>query len=254
MKNRISYSTDVIYFRQWFHLHKGILVSVLALVILVSTNPVVAQDTENPVIRVDFIELTLVPEDFSELNQGFPLFSSESTLASILNMNSTMFWEPIGNYGMNLTENALINTIAVVQINSTGFYQTLVGLSIDNQSLEWIHQLDSSVSENFSVVVKSATDFFSDDGRYWGLCEEIIVIPGALGSQTENIVWRLKFHLVAESERWALFLDSSGEVIDFQFATVPCQPCIDYTPYVVVGIITVTVTVFALIIFIRQRR
>ncbi len=235
-------------------MRKKLLITILTLLLFIAADPVVAQDTEYPVVYVDFIELTIVPEDSSELKLGFPPFSSEPTLESILSMNSTLFWEPIGNFGMNLTENSSISTIAVVQINNTGFYQILVGLSQNNQSLEWINHLDSSVSENFSAVVKSGTDFFSDDGRYWGLVEEIIVIPGVLGGQTTDIVWRLKFHLVAESEQWTLFIDSSGEIIDFQFATIPCQPCIDYTPYAVVGLTAVAVTAFAFIIFIRQRR
>jgi hypothetical protein len=234
-------------------LRKRILITVLSLVLLTAANSVVALDAEYPVVYVDFKELTIMPEDFSELTFDFPLFSNEPALVSLLSLNNTLFWESIGNYDMNLTENSTVSSFLVVQINNTGFYQTLVGLSADNQSLEWIYQLDTSISENFSTVVKSATEYFSDDGRYWGLCEEIVVIPGALAGRSEALVWRLKFHLVAEAEEWTLFIDSSGDIVDLLFSTIPCQTCPDYSVYAIVGVTGVIIIIFAAVLLNSKR-
>jgi len=223
-----------------------------ALVLLIAL-PVTAQGSDYPVIVVNYRELRLAPEDLTALTAISPQIASNQALSKLLADNDTLFWEPLGGSDRNLSANSSVSSFAVVQINETGFYETIIGFSPDNQTLEWVVSLNSSVSANFSTIVIAATDFFVDDGRYWGLCEEIVVLPGHLVGFDVDYVWRLAFHLTAESERWTLLLESSGFILDTQYSQIPCQTCYDYSLLIAGASIVTAVVVFALIIM-RTRR
>ena len=223
-----------------------------ALVLLIAV-PVAAQDSDYPVVVVDYRELRLAPEDLTALTAISPQFTSNQALSELLSDNDTLFWEPLGGSDPSFSANSSVSSFAVVQINETGFYETIIGLSPDNQTLEWVASLNSSVSANFSDIVIAATGFFVDDGRYWGLCEEIVVLPGHLVGFDVDHVWRLAFHLVAESERWTLFIESSGQILDTQFSQLPCQTCYDYSLLIAGAAIVTAVVVFALVIMWTRR-
>jgi len=223
-----------------------------ALVLLLAV-PVAAQDSGYPVVVVNYRELRLVPEDFTALTAISSQFTSNHALSELLSDNDTLFWEPLGGSDRNLSVNSSVSSFAVVQINETGFYETIVGLGPDNQTLEWVTFLNSSVSANFSIIAIAATDFFVDDGRYWGFCEEIVVLPGHLVGLDVDYVWRLTFHLVAESERWALLLESSGLILDTQHSQIPCQTCYDYSLLFAGAAIVTAIVVFALVIMWTRR-
>ncbi|MEE9352849.1 MAG: hypothetical protein V3U94_00335 [Candidatus Thorarchaeota archaeon] len=229
---------------------QAVIAAVLVLLIAV---PVAAQDSDYPVVVVNYRELRLAPEDMTALTAISSQFTSNHALSDLLADNDTLFWEPLGNSGRDLSANSSVNSFAVVQINETGFYETIIGLSPNNQTLEWIASLNSSVSANFSIIVVAATDFFVDDGRYWGFCEEIVVLPGHLVGLEVDHVWRLIFHLVAESERWTLFIESSGQILDTQYSQLPCQTCYDYSLLIAGAAIVTAVAVFALAIVWTRR-
>ncbi len=218
-----------------------------ALVLLIAV-PVAAQDSDYPVVVINYRELRLASEDLTALTAISPQFTSNRALSELLSDNDTLFWEPLGGSDRNLSANSSVSSFAVVQINETGFYETIIGFSPDNQTLEWVAFLNSSVSANFSTIVIAATDFFAEDGRYWGLCEEIVVLPGHLVGLDVDYVWRLTFHLMAESERWTLLLESSGFILDTQYSQIPCQTCYDYSLLIAGAAIVTAVVVFALVI------
>jgi len=225
-----------------------------ALVLLIAV-PVAAQDSAYHIIVVNYRELRLVPEDLTSLTAINPQFTDNHVLSELLADNDTLFWEPLGGSDRNFSANSSVSSFAVVQINETGFYETIIGLSPDNQTLEWVAFLNSSVSANFSTIVIAATDFFVDDGRYWGLCEEIVVLPGHFVGLDVDHVWRLIFHLVAESEMWTLFIESSGQILDTQHSQLPCQTCYDYSLLIAGAAIVIAVVVFALaIVWTRQHQ
>ena len=228
--------------------------SFVSLLLLFSTSSSIfvrAQEVEYPVIVVEYRELRLVPEDFTALTSLATLFSSEPELVELL--DTAHFWEPLGPLNVDFTENDSLSTYGIVAINETGFYEMLVGLSRNNQSLEWIMPLNNSIAANFSEIVITATDFFVNDDLYWGLCEEIVIIPGFLVEHEYNAIWRLTFHLVAESERWTLLLDTSGNLIDALFVTIPCPLC-PYGPLVII-ITSIAITgCFVVIIYLRKRK
>jgi hypothetical protein len=114
--------------------------------------------------------------------------------------------------------------------------------------------IDINISCNFSVVVESATDFFADDEHYWGLCEEIMVVPGTLVSQSETHVWRFKFHLVAEGERWVLLLSTSGELLHSVVENIPCQECTDWTTIIIISSLLGAVGIFAILIYFNRNK
>jgi hypothetical protein len=218
-----------------------------ALVLLLAV-PVASQDSDYPVVVVDYRELRLVPEDLTALTTISPQFTGNHALSDLLSDNDTLFWEPLGGSDRNFSANSSVSSFAVIQINETGFYETIIGLSPDNQTLEWVAFLNSSVSANFSTIVVAATDFFAEDGRYWGLCEEIAVLPGHLLGFDMDYVWRLTFHLMAESERWALLLDSSGFILDTQYSQIPCQTCYEYSLLITGAAIVTALVVLALVV------
>jgi len=223
-----------------------------ALVLLIAV-PVAAQDSDYPVVVVNYRELRLAPEDLTALTAISPQFTCNHALSNLLADNDTLFWEPLGGSDRNLSANSSVSSFALVQINETGFYETIIGLSPDNQTLEWVASLSSSVSANFSTIVIAATDFFAEDGRYWGFCEEIVVLPGHLVGFDVDYVWRLVFHLVAESERWTLFIESLGQMLDTQHSQLPCQTCYDYSLLIAGAAIVTAVVVFALAIVWTRR-
>ncbi|NOR39177.1 MAG: hypothetical protein GQ580_06290 [Candidatus Thorarchaeota archaeon] len=228
---------------------------IAAALILLIALPVTAQDSDYPVVVVNYRELRLAPEDLTVLTAISPQFTSNHTISELLADNDTLFWEPLGGSDRDFSANSSVSSFAVVQINETGFYETVIGLSSDNQTLEWIASLNSSASANFSTIVIAATDFFVDDGRYWGFCEEIVVLPGHLVGLDVDYVWRLTFHLTAESERWTLLLESSGFILDTQYSQIPCQTCYDYSLLIAGAAIVTAIVVFALVImWTRQRK
>ncbi len=173
-----------------------------ALIIVLSLGVLVpAQDTTYPVVVVNYRELRLVPESMLLLNESHPVFVSEAILVHLLSDNNTLFWEAIGHFGETLDSNSSVSTFVLVQINNTGFNEFLVGLSLDNTTLRWVTGLNSSITADFGTIVQAATGFFMNRGHYWGLCEELIVLPGSLVGQSQDIVWRARFHQIAESEK-----------------------------------------------------
>jgi hypothetical protein len=214
---------------------------------------VYAQESSYPTIVVDYREIRIVPDDFTSLYSSAPPFSNEPALAEILSFNNTWFWEPLGPINADFSQNFSLSTYAIVVINETGFYETLVGLSANNQSLKWVAPLNSSMLTNFSKVIHTATDFFAKDSIYWGLCEEIVVIPGFLAGFDFDVLWRLDFHLVAESERWSILIDMSGNIIDSSFITIPCAIC-PYTPLVIVAVSIAITLCFTVVIYLRKIR
>ena len=214
---------------------------------------VFAQSSSSPTVIVNFREIQLTPEDMMQLVSAYPPLQSSPLVTEILSKNSTYFWEYLGAFDSGLSSNVSFTSIAIVQINESGFFETLIGLDSDQQTVEWISHLDSVFSTNFSVVITSATDFFSDDGHYWGLCEEIIVIPGSLEGQSENLIWRLQFYLVAEQERWTLLLDTAGNILHNQAITVPCQSCDNSLP-IILGLSGLAAVTVVLIVVSMQRR
>jgi len=223
-----------------------------ALILLIAV-PVTAQDSDYPVVVVNYRELRFVPEDLTELTAISSQFTSNHALSDLLADNDTLFWEPLGGSDRDLSANSSVSSFAVIQINETGFYETIIGFSPDNQTLEWVSSLNSSVSANFSTIVLAATDFFAEDGRYWGLCEEIAVLPGHLVGLDVDHVWRLTFHLTAESEKWTLLLESSGFILDTQYLQIPCQTCYDYSLLIAGAAIVTAIVVFALVIMWTRR-
>ena len=233
-------------------MHSLTLVCAALLILLVGPIPIPAQSTDYPVITVGYRELRFSPEDLPQLAVSVPLFSSDPTLTGIVSDNDTVFWEALGPAGQDLELNESVSTFALVQLNHTGFFELLAGLSPDNTTLQWAVYLNDSITGKFSTVVIAATDFFAEDGRYWGICEEFAVLPGFIVGQSINIVWRAKFHLVAESEEWTLLLDSSGAILDTHFEKIPCKACADYAVPVVVGV-SVAALVALSVLLLRTR-
>ncbi|MBD3406632.1 MAG: hypothetical protein GF411_11000 [Candidatus Lokiarchaeota archaeon] len=218
---------------------------VVSIMVLLA-GPIRAQDSTYPTVTINFRELRMVPEDFSSLSQTAPPFSNNATLKTLLSNNDTLFWEPIGSRNATYQIDSESSTFAIVQVNSTGFYQKLVGLSPDNQSIQWIAPLSEAISNNFTNVVVEAIDFFADEGRYWGLCEEIVVLPGGLVNQEDNFVWRLTFHLIAEAQRWTLLLNSSGTLLSYQATTIPCISCCNTIPVIVFGGVILAIAILGI--------
>jgi hypothetical protein len=229
--------------------HLNAVILPVFIIVLCLGTLVQAQETTYPMVVVDHKEIRLVPESLSSLSTSTPAFASEPILANLLSDNDTLFWAALGHTGGDLQPNASVNAFALVQMNHTGFFEFIVGLSLDNETLKWVTSLNSTLAASFATVVQAATDFFANDGRYWGLCEEFIELPGYLVAQNTTFVWRTKFHLVAESERWTLLLDTSGHILDKSFAKLPCKSCSDYTLIAVLGMSGAAFAVFALVLY-----
>ncbi len=204
------------------------------------------------VVTVDYRELQLVPEDMSEL-RNIQSFQTESALVNLLEDNDTVFWEAIGSYDASLELNSALSSYAIVQINQSGFFQTIVALNAQSMALEWYEPIDSTLTQNYTLAIKTATDFFADDGHYWGLSEEIVVVPGSLVGLDIDVIWLFEFYLVGETERWTLMIDTNGILQDYQFRDIPCQDCVNYTPLVIIALSS-SILVVALAGFIVRKR
>ncbi|MGY5854806.1 MAG: hypothetical protein RTU92_14655 [Candidatus Thorarchaeota archaeon] len=224
-------------------------VIILLLAVSLAVLPIIRAQDEYPVVYVDFVELRLVPEDITNLVSSIPLFTSDSELISLLGENDTLFWEALGQTGMDLSHNQSVSTIAIIQLNETGFFQTLVGLSSDNESALWKHVLDIPAVDNFSVVTNSTVQFFVDQDKYWGRCEEIVLLPAHLNPYDAELVWRFSFYLVEDSERWVLYVNPTGQVVDSQVNTIPCASCALCPIPIIVGISVVIVIVVLVVLF-----
>ncbi|TFG12112.1 hypothetical protein EU537_10520 [Candidatus Thorarchaeota archaeon] len=205
---------------------------VVSLILLVIPFYVAGQETSS--IIIDYREVQLVPDDFDSLQSFEPAFSTDPTLRGILDSNSTMFWTSLGQTGYELTENLSVRSYAICQVNASGFSQQIVGLSPEDGSLQWVESVPSELQANFSVAILEATEFFINDSRYWGLCEKIVLIPGSTAELEVGVVWKVSFYLVAETERWSLYLGVDGSILKVESSDIPCQSCIDYTPIIVV--------------------
>lgn len=225
----------------------------IALIVLLLAIPVNGQD-DLVIVRVGYRELQIVPEGTDGLVSQYEPFVSDTFLNELATANDTLFWECIGQFSSDFTTDTTASTFSIVQINDTGFYQTNVGLSTDNQTLLWTNQLNSGITSDFSMIVENATDFFANDNHYWGLCEEIIVLPGSLVDQDVNYVWRFVFRLVAEGEHWTLLLNSSGAILSSLAVDIPCQSCTDWTSIIIIGSLIGAVVIFAVLIFFNNRR
>ena len=115
-------------------------------------------------------------------------FTNDHALSELLVDNDTLLWEPLGGSDRDLSVNSSASSFAGVRINRTGFYEIIIGLSSDNQTLEWTCSLNSSVSANFSIVVCAVTNFIAKDDRYWGLCEEVVAVLGHPAGQSQDAV------------------------------------------------------------------
>lgn len=225
----------------------------LLLAILIPSVHVVAQAENYPTVNIGFVELQLDPSDFSPLTANYAPFRENEKIVAILAHNSTMFWTALGPVDENLELNHSVSTFAIVQINNTGFYETLIALTTDNQTLEWTSPLGSETITNFSIIAQAATSFFSDDGHYWGLCEEFIVLPGSAVGQSLNHVWRMTFHLVAEGERWMLILDNNGNILTTQAWAIPCLSCPDPLPMLLGTSLVIAASLVVLIVLFRRK-
>ncbi len=209
-----------------------IVFSVIVIGMLIS--PIHAQDYR--VITVGFRELQLAPEDMAALSNSIDAFRVEPALQQLIQDNDSMFWEELGDFDESLEQNTSLSTYAIVRINESGFFQTIVALDDATHELEWIKPLSPSFTQNYSRAVQTATDFFANDGHYWGLSEEIVIVPGTNHGLDSKAAWLFRFYLVGESERWTLLIDTNGVLQDFQFEDIPCQTCINYTGLVIIGL------------------
>ncbi len=205
------------------------------------------------VVTVDYRELQLVPEDSSNLTRTVNAFNVEPALVDLLDDNQTFFWQHLGGFNENFTQDPSLSSYAIVQMNQSGFYQKIVALNSETGNLEWIRPLQGHFIENYSLVVRTATDFFANDGHYWGLCERIVVVPGANVGVNSEAVWVFKFHLVAESERWTLYIDTDGVIQSYSSQEIPCQSCNNNTVLVVLGLSTSVVIVVLAGAYLRKR-
>ncbi len=225
----------------------------LGLLLLLSLLPLMPVNAQSySVVTVDFRELQLVPEDMHELS-SIDAFQSEEELAALLEDDDTMFWEVIGSYDASFASNSSLSSYAIVQVNQSGFYQTIVALNAQTMDLEWYEFVDSNFTENYTLAVTTATDFFADDGHYWGLSEEIVLVPGEYVGLDFSAIWLFKFYLVGETERWTLMIDTNGFLQNYLFSDIPCQDCTNYTPLVIVAFSASIILVVMVGYIIRKR-
>lgn len=194
-----------------------------------------------------------MPEDFDRLQSLEPIFSTNPELKRILDSNSTMFWTSLGQTGYDLSENQSVRSYAISQVNTSGFNQQIVALSPDNGSLLWIEYVPLELQANFSIAILEATEFFINSSRYWGLCEKIVLIPGSTAELEVEVVWKVSFYLVAESERWSLYLGTEGSLLRVESLDIPCQSCVDYTPVIVVVLASIIALPFGFFLFRNER-
>ncbi len=226
---------------------------VLLLVVSIVIPTVSAQDGY-PVFVIDFREVRFSPEDKTSLQNSFAIFRTEPSLTTLLDGNNTLFWEHLGGFDENLNEDSSLNSFGLSKVNESGFYQTIVALNAESGDLEWVRELNETLSENFTAAIRTATNFFADDGHYWGVCEEVMIVPGSSVELSQRAIWNFKFYLVGETERWSLQIDTDGNLLAFQFQDIPCQDCTDYTPLVIIGFASAIVLVFVAGLLVKNRR
>lgn len=201
-------------------------------------------------ITIDSREISLVPEDPAPLLAAHPEILADSDAADIVQSNRTFFWEDVGPYGPDLSPNSSLSSVVLVQVDSGNISEYVVSLSASDGLVFSTQRLDSSSMGNLSAVVRSATDFFINDGLYWGLCEEMILLPGPFLQQGVERVWRLAFYLIGEGERWTLVLDTSGTILNEYASTVSCQSCSDLS---VITAAALGVSVVTAVVLLRLR-
>ncbi len=229
------------------------LVILILLMFMVQMVPIRAQESF-PVITVNYREIRLVPEDTTTLTSQHSVFLKNPSLYNILSSNSTIFWEAIGGINPDMSPNNTVSTFALVQINITGYFQCMAVLSHDNNTLVNLTLFGPEHDGEFVSIIESATDFFAESDHYWGLCEEIVIIPGTLVNLNSSYVWRLRFHLVAESERWTLFLNSTASILSARFTKIPCKACSN-SLLVIIGVSgVVTIGILAVNVLFRKRQ
>lgn len=216
--------------------------------------PVVSAQDEYPVVIIDYREIRFSPEETISLQNTYAAFRTEPSLVTLLDGNNTLFWEYLAGYDSNLLADSSLQSFGIVTVNESGFFQTIVALDAESGDLVWLRSLNETYSTNFTRAVRTATDFFADDGHYWGICEEVMIVPGSAVGLSQNAVWNFKFYLAGETERWTLQIDTAGNLLTFQFQDVPCQDCIDYTPIVIIGFASAIVLVFVVAMLVRNRR
>jgi hypothetical protein len=206
----------------------------ISLILLIVPFHVRAQETFS--ITIEYREIQLARDDFDRLQFLENTFSTDPALERILDSNATMFWTSLGQTGYDLSANLSVRSYGICQVNNSGFNQQIVALSPEDSSLLWIESVPSEFQANFSVAMLEATEFFINSSRYWGVCEKIVLIPGSIEELDPGIVWKISFYLVAESERWSLYLGLDGSLLKVESSDIPCQSCIDYTPVIVVAL------------------
>ncbi len=230
----------------WTCTRKQATIICLALSFLIIFTPIKAQ-TDYPTYVFNFIELKLVQEESTSLLTSVPLFASEPELVTFLSDEDVLFWEHLGPFDNKMQQNTSISSFAFVRINETGFFETIIGLSPDNHSLLWIEPLSSVAAENFTSSLNGSIEFFTNQDKYWGLCEEILVLPGSIISSELESVWRYKFYLIESSELWTLYTDSMGHVLDADVTITPCVSCTVCPILVILGFTSVVVVVLIVI-------
>ncbi len=221
------------------------------MLVLMIAIPVDAQDY--PVVTVDFRELQLVPEDTTPLKNSVAAFRTEDSLISLLESNNTVFWEHLGAFDASFEPDSSIDSYAIVQMNESGFYETIVALDATTGDLVWARLVDTNLSANFTLAVTTATDYFSNDGHYWGLSEEIVLVPGANVGLDVVAAWVFKFYLVGETERWTLFVNTDGGIETFEFTDIPCQSCNNNTILVIAGLSGAIVLLVSFGLYMKRR-
>ncbi len=225
----------------------------VVLLIHLASLPITSAQENLPVITVNYRELKLVPEDIAPLVNKYEIFNNESSLKRIIHNNSTLFWEALGPIDSNLTHSTSLSTFAIVHINQSGFYQYLAMLTADNKSLVQLAIFQPDNENEFTSIIESATDFFARNDHYWGLCEEIVVIPGSMANMNTTYLWRLRFHLVAEGERWTLLLNSTASIVSKYSEAIPCQSCSDPFPVILGSSLLIAIGLAVTLILFRKK-
>ena len=223
------------------------------IMIFITVLPIVESQSDYPTYVFGFIELRLVPEPTDSLLSSVPLFGSDQQLASLLESDDFLFWEPIGHSDANFDVNNSMSSFALVFVNETGVSETIVALSPDNLTLLWVQRVQNLTIDDFIIVLNSTIQFFTGQGKYWGLCEEIVLLPGAFIESENQRVWRFQYLLTENSERWTLYVDTVGQIIDSEMEGIPCQSCTFCTLLVILCISASIIAIIIVILIFRKR-
>ena len=201
----------------------------------------------------DFIELRVAPESSDILRSSIQLFTSEQKLVSILDDDDFLCWNSLGPYDLNFDFSDSISSFGMVLVNESGFYEFIAALTSDNLTLLWIEELPGISLDTFIIALNSSVQFFADQSKYWGVCEEIIILPGASIDLEPHRVWKFQYLLTEDSERWILYIDSEGQIIDSAVVEIPCQSCTLCTTVIILGISFSLVVIAVIILILRGR-